>query len=510
MATRDLLSGPITLSAAKYKSSNVLHALRYPLLKAQFYARIERQRHLLSRLVAHHLGTDEARVTVSPQEYWLHGSFNLCVPVMIDVEGEEARFPQFALIRFPLPYSVGEETHRGNSDEKLRTEAATYAWIGENCPDVPIPRLYGFGLSTKQRFSHVSNLPWWSRWFQHVRRLTLTVLGREKPSQLVPHQCASIAELDVGYLLIQTITAATGTMLSDSWDDKYTDPRRQENLQRDLARIMLSLARTSLPHIGAFRIDDAGCLRLDNRPLARHTLTSVRDFVLRHIDDLSARLLQQPNATESREDAHNQMASLAGAAALLPQLFRRELDRGPFVLALTDLHRSNILVDDDWRVVGVIDLEFACSWPVEFVQPPHWLGGEMLDEITIHSFADKHEGFLRHVEHEEALMDRPSAEMRGGELLSTTMRQGWSLGTFWATLALMHPIAFTEILYDRLLRDFLGASKDEANVDRTFYARFWRKDIDSIVEAKLRDYEEYNKELSLFFAEDATSRGNTI
>jgi hypothetical protein len=49
-----------------------------------------------------------------------------------------------------LPYRIGEDCCPGNGDEKVRCEAGTYAWLQENCPTVPIPRLYGFGLSTGQ------------------------------------------------------------------------------------------------------------------------------------------------------------------------------------------------------------------------------------------------------------------------------------------------------------------------------------------------------------------------
>ncbi|KAM3439878.1 hypothetical protein MY4824_002385 [Beauveria thailandica] len=516
MTTRDLLSGPITLSSAKSRGSNVLHALRFPLQKREFYARIERQRHLLSHLVAHHLNTDLANVTISGQEYWRHGSFNLCVPVHVD-NAADPTIPQYTMVRFPLPYRVGEATNPGNSDEKIRTEAATYAWIHQNCPDVPIPRLFGFGLSTKQQFTHIDHLPRWSRWYQHARRFVLAALRLEQPSQLVPHHSADLADLDVGYLLIQTIESAK--MLSISWDDKYKDTRLQENLQRGIARVMLSLASASLPLpcIGTFRVDNRGYLRLDNRPLSiqstmqenegipvnthrRGIFTSVKDFVLHHIDAFSNRLLHQPNGIESRGDAHTQMASLAGATALFPQLFRREFNDGPFVFALTDLHRSNILVDDEWNIVSIIDLEFACSWPVEFVQPPFWLGGEAMDEVTITSFAALHDGFIGHVECEESLL--PSA-MRGQEPFSAMMRQGWKLGTFWVTLAVMHPIAFTEIFYDRILCDFMGTTREEMDkVDYTFFARFWRKDIEHIIDKKLRDRDEYHEQLNVFFVDE--------
>lgn len=151
MTTRNLLSGPITLSAAQDKAANILHALDYPQLKKDFYKRIEGYRPLLLDLVAHHLGAKLEDILVSDEDYWLHGSFNLCVPVRVETADPET--PMFVLIRFPLPYRVGELTNPGNSDEKLNCEAASYAWLQENCPTVPIPKLYGFGLSTNQRVS---------------------------------------------------------------------------------------------------------------------------------------------------------------------------------------------------------------------------------------------------------------------------------------------------------------------------------------------------------------------
>ena len=154
MTTRDLLSGPVTLSAARAKSSNVLHALAYPQQKEDFYKRIERHRQLLADVVAHHLSTKSTEITISSQEYWRHGSFNLCIPTRVDVDRSvKSTVPQFAFLRFPLPYRVGEATKPGNSDEKVNCEAATYAWLQENCPSVSIPKLYGFGLSTNQRVS---------------------------------------------------------------------------------------------------------------------------------------------------------------------------------------------------------------------------------------------------------------------------------------------------------------------------------------------------------------------
>ena len=146
MATRDLLSGPTTLSGAAGHDRNILHALEYPRLKEEFYQRLESLAPLLRDTVAFHLGVDPSGVSISDRQWWCHGSFNVVVQVHVWPDARPGT-PQHSMLRFPLPYRVGEKVHPGNSDEKLNSEAATYAWLQENCPTIPIPELYAFGLS---------------------------------------------------------------------------------------------------------------------------------------------------------------------------------------------------------------------------------------------------------------------------------------------------------------------------------------------------------------------------
>jgi hypothetical protein len=70
---------------------------------------------------------------------WIQGSFNVCIPVFIHARKK-------VMIRFPLPYKIGEPTHPGNAEEKLRCEVATYASIWSQRPSIPTPRLWGFGF----------------------------------------------------------------------------------------------------------------------------------------------------------------------------------------------------------------------------------------------------------------------------------------------------------------------------------------------------------------------------
>lgn len=146
---RQLLRGEITYSTAKRKEVNILHRLTYPEKQNQFFAHIDDSHDWIKAVVAHHLNVHPSTCDVADSDSeWIYGSFNLCVPVAVRSWKTRDQPGRRVLLRLPLPYKVGEDFHPGNSDEKVRCEAGTYAWLQENCPEVPIPRLYGFALSS--------------------------------------------------------------------------------------------------------------------------------------------------------------------------------------------------------------------------------------------------------------------------------------------------------------------------------------------------------------------------
>lgn len=141
--TRCLLRKEVTYSDVKDEEFNILHQLGYHAEQDRFFAHLLDKRGWMETVVAHHLNLSSAVCHVAGIEDWLHGSFNVCVPIAIDTWNRKR-----VLLRFPLPYRVGEAYRPGNGDEKIRCEAGTYAWLQENCVGVPIPQLYGFALSS--------------------------------------------------------------------------------------------------------------------------------------------------------------------------------------------------------------------------------------------------------------------------------------------------------------------------------------------------------------------------
>jgi hypothetical protein len=141
-----LLKGPVHFEDALDEDDNILAQLRYPQHKKEFFDYLMAHNADIENLVRCHLGIDQCHVCV--MEIWKSGSFNVCIPIHIPATGRRGHDKIF--VRFPLPYKLGEANSPGNVEEKLRTEIAAYIWLQEQCPDVSIPILHGFGLPDGQ------------------------------------------------------------------------------------------------------------------------------------------------------------------------------------------------------------------------------------------------------------------------------------------------------------------------------------------------------------------------
>ncbi|OJJ36408.1 hypothetical protein ASPWEDRAFT_49912 [Aspergillus wentii DTO 134E9] len=282
----------------------------YPRKQEECWSHLNSHKGDIEAAVSFHLRVKQCRV--DEEEHCLFGSYNVCIPVYVNSSDHRV------LIRNPLPFKIGEDNYPGNVDEKLRCEVATYIWIRKNCPTVSIPHLYGF-----------------------------------------------------------------------AFPDGRTDKTRRRNLFSDLANIMLSLSRIKLPRIGSLTMNNDGVIRLTNRPLTlrlqtlenediptiprNSTYESVEPYLLDLLQCHDNRINYQPNAIHNLTDGQEQLAALTMMRGTLHHFISRQYRNGPFVLTLSDLHPSNIFVDEEWHIISLIDLEWACSFPIELQTPPYWL-----------------------------------------------------------------------------------------------------------------------------------------
>lgn len=125
--TLPLLHGETSLETALGEDENMLHILSYPEKRFDFYVHLYKHRREIEAIVSYHLGLSW-RDTCEMEEVkdWMAGSFNVCIPVPVN----RAKAPSSrVMVRFPLPYKVGELQNPGNAEEKIRSEAATFIWI---------------------------------------------------------------------------------------------------------------------------------------------------------------------------------------------------------------------------------------------------------------------------------------------------------------------------------------------------------------------------------------------
>ncbi|RHZ62495.1 hypothetical protein CDV55_102906 [Aspergillus turcosus] len=508
--TRQLLRGKITYSDAKAEESNILHQLGYHSEQTRFFARLRDRREWMKAAVTHHLGlrsSDECHV--ADTENWLHGSFNVCVPVTIDSWGKRV------LLRFPLPYRVGESFRPGNCDEKIRCEAGSYAWLQKNCPDVPIPKLYGFGLSTGETFTRLEFLPFFHRCFQLLRQYFLLWLKDSVPSNYVRHQSPDPI-VDNGYLLIEFIEETRGSMLSNTWMEGRHDPKLRTNFFRDLSRLFLNITRIPLPKIGSFMIDNDGFLHLINRPLSieipqlenekipteiprNYTYSTVDSYVVDILGFHDNRFRYQPNAVNNLGDCAYQLSVLTAMRTIFPSILNRGFRRGPFVFAFTDLHQSNIFVDAEWHITCLVDLEWTCSQPVQMVGPPYWLTNKGVDQLDATEYDSIRQEFMEALTTEEQALthsDCGTSQLH----LSDFMKRSWETGAFWYSLALSSPSGLFTIFSKHIRPLFCKDYEEEFQVVMPF---FFEKNVGYIAGRKLADREEYDKNLRQAFEDDS-------
>jgi hypothetical protein len=96
--------------AAKEEDASILHQLGYWDQRIRLFTHLYRNCGLIATIAAHHLGLTSADIChVVDVEDWIHGSFNVCIRIDIDGQGQDAGGQ--VMIRVPLPYRIGSTAH---------------------------------------------------------------------------------------------------------------------------------------------------------------------------------------------------------------------------------------------------------------------------------------------------------------------------------------------------------------------------------------------------------------
>lgn len=336
------------------------------------------------------------------------------------------------------------------------------------------------------------------------------LLGWPALSPYAAHPTAAL-RLPTAYMLLEHIGPGTGRMLSSTWDLHRGDAARRRTLFRDMSRIMLSLARVPQPRIGSFRFcPDDGTVALTNRPLpcaliilendgaprtlpAGRTYACVEPFVTDMLALQDASFLANRNAVYDAGDCRAQMAARTLLRTLSYRFASPEQRNGPFRLQLTDLHASNIFVDDDWNLTCLIDLEWVSALPVEALAVPYWLTGRGIDQLVdqdLVEFDKVHEEFMEVFDEVEA-----ASPLGGGASLAGVIRESWESGTVWLWHCLTCVDAIISLVQEHVAPRYFGMSVRVEVV----LSQYWCQGAEEVVKQKVAEHKEYAEELGALF-----------
>lgn len=312
--------------------------------------------------------------------------------------------------------------------------------------------------------------------------------------------------------MLEYIDSKQGRMLSATLSRfRETDAHRMQNLFRGISQAMLSLARRTHPSIGSLRFNDDGTTTLSTRPMlctlailesegappvVDRTFTASGTFIDYMLRFREEAFRAQPNAVNDEEDCHLQMHHMVLMRMLKHHFVSSQVEE-PFVLQFTDLHASNIFVDDQWNVVALIDFEFVCALPCSMMSVPHWLSVDAIDEVIEHQekFCKMHRAFMDCFREEERKVGH-----RNQVKLATTIQQAWDSRAYWYHLGLTSINGMVSCVEDHLYAKFgVEPSVEEEKVWVKTMSSFWSLDSKKDVEQKVCDKANYNADLARYF-----------
>lgn len=294
--------------------------------------------------------------------------------------------------------------------------------------------------------------------------------------------------------------------------DPNIDHTKLELLYGQFADILLQLSILRLPRIGSLvQIDDftwevaqrplsysanelvrLGTLPRSKLPRANKTFQSASSYFNTLADlHLEHLIHQQNDAVDSADDCRRKYI----ARVLFRKLAREgrftasSTDFGPFSIWCDDLRPSNVLINEQLQIVGVVDWEFTYAAPVQFSNaPPWWLLLEQPEywpkglESWTKVYESRLQTFLKVLRgHEEVAIDR--GILKDEQRLSRSMEQSWESGDFWVTYAARKNFAFDAVFWKSLDSRFFGPATS-AEDDR------WKERLELLTEDERANMEE--------------------
>jgi len=360
------------------------------------------------------------------------------------------------VVRFPLPSMTSWDM----VNDKIATEVATLKFLTQQT-SIPVPAVVSYGFDGG---NHPTGLP---------------------------------------FIILKHVS---GSHLSSRWEDLATEHRRK--VFDELADILLELNNHHFEHIGALSLDESGdwtlsrppinsptaLLKLDGVEIRMNTTFSTSiDFFLAQYDHIWRRYTDQRNSVYHEEDAREKYVRLQLFKQLLPTFNVPELNHGPFTLMHSDLHQSNILVDENLAITAILDWEWACVLPIQIsCLPPICVSLKRPTEVEPKEYSQ----WLRSVKSWVEIYERKESQLMTKTPVAGLMKESLRNRKFWFAHAIMDPYWFEYIFDDHIYSyafDHDFSAKCSVILDMEIHSS-----AKQLIAEKLRDLEKYTLLLQYF------------
>lgn len=308
--------------------------------------------------------------------------------------------------------------------------------------------------------------------------------------------------------------AARGRKLSDVID-MLAERENRVNFLSDLADIMLQLRSKPMHRIGSLTVRD-GKVNVANRPLTQQqaawdnegiptisrgeTFDTVESYITALLECHDNAIRCQENAIRNLGDGQSQLSNILMMRALSNQFIGKRYRKGPFILTLTNLQPHNIWVRNNGHIQYLIDLDWACSLPVEMMTPPYWLVD--LAASNDPDFGTLTNDFLNILQEREHLFP----DYRHDSIASV-MRSSLQNGSFWYFRALQSPDRVCQLFREHIQgRYWPGDCSGPAF--KILVSRYWCPEAREYIQRRIADRVSYNRKLrAIYMPHGLGSRG---
>lgn len=294
----------------------------------------------------------------------------------------------------------------------------------------------------------------------------------------------------------------------------HTTESQRRNLYIDLINAFTQLRKLEFPAAGSLMPnpnDESNpilgpFLSITARELERScgtpatlgVFTSTAQFADYHCNILSA-IAKEPVQDDNLNGVKTELFALDSILKEIPRCIDLQEPSSSFILAHADLRCGNILVDDDFHILAIIDWEFSGTIPLQLFTPPPWIMGHDPATSYVYTGISGRDIFP---EFRTLLM-----EMRNSSSACAQLCQDWGIQDHAAQdeefvlkvspimEIFRHPSRLNDIYYMSIFERLFGSNACKDTVANDFFEKDENQALAQQVELQMWNSERYTEYL---------------